>query len=76
MTISFQGEKVFLKGKPLKVGENAPEITLVGKDFSEIKVGSKQDKNKLLALSQVLMDRFVLYKQKDSIKKLQNLKIA
>lgn len=50
MTISFQGEKVFLKGKPLKVGENAPEITLVGKDFSEIKVGGKQDKIQIISV--------------------------
>lgn len=50
MTISFQGEKVFLKGKPLKVGENAPEITLVSKDFSEIKVGGKQDKIQIISV--------------------------
>ncbi|MCX2683165.1 thiol peroxidase [Campylobacter sp. MIT 21-1685] len=50
MAIKFQGEEVLLKGKPLKIGDNAPEVKLVGRDFSEIKVGGKQDKIQIISV--------------------------
>ena len=39
MSITFKGNPASLKGTALKVGDNAPAITLVGKDIGDVKVG-------------------------------------
>ena len=48
MSITFKGNPASLKGTALKVGDNAPVITLVGKDLGEVKVGNS---NKIQILS-------------------------
>lgn len=44
MSVTFQGGAVKLFGNTLKVGDNAPEVTLVGKDLSDVKIGGAQGK--------------------------------
>lgn len=74
--IKLQGKEISLNGRSLKIGSSTHKITLIGKDFNEIKVGGKQNKYKLLVLSQALMEKYILHKQKDSMNKPQNLKTA
>ena len=42
MVVKFKGQEVKLVGEVKKVGENAPEVTLVGKDLADVKVGGAQ----------------------------------
>ncbi len=44
----LKGNEVALKGNDLKVGDKAPEVIVVGKDLSEIKVGGAADKVQLI----------------------------
>ncbi len=44
----FQGTPVKLAGNDVKVGDNAPEVTVVGADLGEIKIGGKQDKKQII----------------------------
>lgn len=48
MSVTFQGNPVGLKGTNLEVGANAPEIVVVGKDLSEIKVGGANGKIQII----------------------------
>lgn len=48
MSVTFKGNAVKLTDKELNIGENAPEITLIGSDLSQIKVGGKKDKVQIL----------------------------
>ena len=48
-TITFKGDEVTLNSKGIKVGEDAPEFTVVSKDFTEVKVGGKKDKVQVIA---------------------------
>lgn len=48
MSITFKGNPASLKGSQLKVGDNAPVVSLVGKDLGEVKVGAS---NKIQILS-------------------------
>ena len=48
MSVTFQGSPVGLKGTNLEVGANAPEIVVVGKDLSEIKVGGTSGKIQII----------------------------
>ena len=50
MSITFKGNPASLKGTALKVGDNAPAITLVGKDLGEVKVGGNSDKIQILSV--------------------------
>lgn len=44
MNVKFQGNPVKLTGKEVRVGDNAPVVTLKGKDLSPVSVGGKKDK--------------------------------
>ncbi|NPA73720.1 MAG: thiol peroxidase [Epsilonproteobacteria bacterium] len=44
----LKGNDVNLAGNDVKVGDKAPEVTVVGKDLSEIKVGGAKDKVQLI----------------------------
>ncbi len=44
----LKGNDVKLVGNDIKVGDKAPEVTVVGKDLSEIKVGGVKDKVQLI----------------------------
>ncbi len=48
MSVTFKGNSVKLVDSELNVGENAPEVTLVGGDLSPIKVGGKSGKTQIL----------------------------
>lgn len=48
MSITFKGNPASLKGSQLKVGDNAPVVSLVGKDLGEVKIGNS---NKIQILS-------------------------
>jgi thiol peroxidase len=48
-TITFKGDEVTLNSKGIKVGKDAPEFTVVSKDFTEVKVGGKKDKVQVIA---------------------------
>lgn len=48
-TVLFKGEEVTLNSKGIKVGKDAPEFTVVSKDFTEVKVGGKKDKVQVIA---------------------------
>ena len=48
-TVTFKGEEVTLNSKGIKVGHDAPEFTVVSKDFTEVKVGGKKDKVQVIA---------------------------
>lgn len=42
MKVKFQGQEVKLVDEVKKVGDKAPEVTLVAKDLTEVKVGGAQ----------------------------------
>lgn len=42
MKVKFQGQEVILEGNVKNVGDIAPEVNLVSKDLTEIKVGGAQ----------------------------------
>lgn len=44
MSVKFQGNPVKLTGREVKVGDDAPVVTLKGKDLSPVVVGGKKDK--------------------------------
>ena len=46
--VTFHGDAVSLAGNSVNVGDVAPEISLVGLDLSEVKVGGKKDKMQVL----------------------------
>ncbi len=46
--VALKGNPVNLAGNELNVGDNAPEVVVVGADLSEIKVGGKQDKKQII----------------------------
>lgn len=48
--VKFKGTSVNLSGKELNVGDNAPEVSLVGKDLSEIKVGGAKGKYQIISV--------------------------
>ncbi|PAF52380.1 lipid hydroperoxide peroxidase [Helicobacter sp. 13S00477-4] len=48
MPVKFKGNQVKLSGKELNVGDKAPEITLIGKDLSAIKLGGSQGKYQVI----------------------------
>lgn len=47
---SFKGNKVKLHGKTLGVGASAPQVTLVGKDLSEVKIGGNSGKWQIISV--------------------------
>ncbi|NUM36985.1 MAG: thiol peroxidase [Candidatus Brocadiae bacterium] len=47
-TTLFKGSLVHLAGKEVKVGQDAPEVVLVGKDLSPVNVGGKKNVVQLL----------------------------
>ena len=49
-TTKLKGNVVALSGTQINVGDNAPEITVVAKDLSEIKVGGISDKVQLIVV--------------------------
>ncbi len=46
----LKGNQVNLSGNDINVGDNAPEVVVVGADLSEIKVGGKQDKKQVIVV--------------------------
>lgn len=48
MKPTFQGNPVSLVGNILNIGENAPEVTLPGKDLNEVKVGGVSEKYQII----------------------------
>ncbi|MDR0468333.1 MAG: thiol peroxidase [Campylobacteraceae bacterium] len=48
MSVTFNGNVVKLADKELNVGEDAPEVVLVGGNLSPVKVGGKSDKVQIL----------------------------
>ncbi|MDO7253275.1 thiol peroxidase [Helicobacter cappadocius] len=48
MSVKFKGTPVTLSGKQINVGENAPLVTLVGKDLGEVKVGGASGKYQII----------------------------
>lgn len=44
----LKGNLVNLSGNEVNVGDNAPEVVVVGADLSEIKIGGKQDKKQII----------------------------
>ncbi len=48
MNVKFKGTNATLKGTPLKVGDFAPEVTLVGKDLQAVKIGGAQGKAQII----------------------------
>ena len=48
-TVTFKGEEVTLNSKGIKVGHDAPEFTVVSKNFTEVTVGGKKDKVQVIA---------------------------
>lgn len=46
----LKGNQVNLSGNDVNVGDNAPEVVVVGADLSEIKVGGKQDKKQVIVV--------------------------
>lgn len=48
MSVKFKGTPAKLKGAALKVGDSVPEVKLVGKDLSEVKVGGAQGKTQVI----------------------------
>ncbi len=44
MTVAFQGQSATLSGEIKKLGDLAPEVTLVGEGLAEVKVGGAQGK--------------------------------
>lgn len=48
MQPTFQGNPVSLGGKLLQVGDMAPEVTLLSKDLSEVKVGGSSGKYQII----------------------------
>lgn len=50
MNVKFQGNPVKLTGKEVKVGDDAPAVTLKGKDLSPVVVGGKKDKVQVVSV--------------------------
>ncbi|SQB99302.1 thiol peroxidase [Helicobacter fennelliae] len=48
MNVKFKGQNATLKGSPLKIGDNTPEVKLVGKDLSEVTIGGAQGKTQII----------------------------
>lgn len=48
MKVKFKGQDIQLSGNAKKVGDSAPEVALVGKDLSEVKVGGAQGKYQII----------------------------
>ena len=46
--VTYRGQKVTLEGNTVKVGDLAPEVELVGYDFSLVKVGGKRKRKQVL----------------------------
>ena len=49
-TVTFKGNSVTLAGQPPKVGQKAPDFTLVGTDMSPKRLSDYQDKVKLISI--------------------------
>ncbi len=47
---SFKGSPADLAGNEVNVGDLAPEVSLVGADLGEVKVGGKQDKKQVIVV--------------------------
>lgn len=47
-TVTVGGNTVNLSGKELNVGDNAPEVEVVGKDLKPLKVGGSSDKVQII----------------------------
>lgn len=47
-TVTFKGNPVTLVGDRIKVGEKAPDFTLVGNDLGEVKLSDYDDKKKII----------------------------
>lgn len=48
MNAKFQGNPVKLTGQEVRVGDNAPSVTLKGKDLNPVVVGGKKDKIQII----------------------------
>ncbi|WP_408610471.1 thiol peroxidase [Helicobacter anatolicus] len=48
MKVKFHGQDVSLSGSVKQIGDMAPEVTLVGKDLSDVKVGGAQGKYQVI----------------------------
>ncbi|PAF53722.1 lipid hydroperoxide peroxidase [Helicobacter sp. 13S00482-2] len=48
MSVKFKGTPTSLSGKQINVGEDAPEVILVGKDLNEVKVGGAKGKYQII----------------------------
>ncbi len=49
-TTKLKGNEVNLAGNEVNVGDKAPEVNVVGKDLSEIKVGGEQGKAQVIVV--------------------------
>ena len=47
-TVTLKGNPITLAGTPVKVGQDAPDVTLVANDLSEVKLSSFKGKNVIL----------------------------
>ena len=47
-TVTLKGNPITLTGTPVKVGQDAPDVTLVANDLSEVKLSSFKGKNVIL----------------------------
>lgn len=50
MSINFKGTPANLIGSQLKVGDNAPEVSLTDKDLNQVKVGGAQGKKQVISV--------------------------
>lgn len=51
MKVKFQGNEVALAGTQKKVGDLAPEVSLVTKDLSQVKIGGAQGKFQIINIA-------------------------
>ncbi len=49
-TTKLKGNLVNLSGNDVNIGDKAPEVTLIGTDLTEVKVGGESDKTQLLVI--------------------------
>ena len=49
-TTNLKGNPVKLAGNDIKIGDNAPAVTVVAKDLSEITIGGKSDKAQVIVI--------------------------
>ena len=70
MKVTFQGNPITLKGTQVKVGDTAPDFTVVDNDLNPLKLSDTKGKRVFLTVPSIL--QFVILKLEDLIKKQLN----